>query len=197
MRLRMSENSLFAILMRSPWWISALVAVVIGLGARLTFPKDMAGYAPFIGLPFVVTACISLWRQLRAPSAARVTAVHGWISGLGWREFRAALEEGFRSQGNGVAEFKGEAADLELTRGDALTLVAARRWKAASLGVEVLRELEAARSARSAGEAICVALGAPSDAALAFARDNGIRLWGAADLVRLLPRDLPASRARG
>ena len=192
----MSENSLFAILMRSPWWISILVAAVIGLGARLTFPRDMQAYAPFIALPFVITACISLWRQLRAPSAARVSAVHERVAGLGWRDFQALLEEGFRSQGHTVAEFKGEAADLELTRDGVLTLVAARRWKAAGLGVEVLRELEAARSARSAGEAICVALGAPSEAAQTFARENGIRLWGPVELAALLPRNLAGARAR-
>ena len=62
MQLKMSENSLFAVLLRSPWWISFGLAIAIGAGTYAIFPKDMASLAPFVGLPFIVTGCIAAWR---------------------------------------------------------------------------------------------------------------------------------------
>ncbi|MDO8420135.1 MAG: restriction endonuclease, partial [Rubrivivax sp.] len=36
MKFQMAKNSLFATLLRSPWWISAVIALVLGLlGAAL------------------------------------------------------------------------------------------------------------------------------------------------------------------
>jgi len=34
----MSQNSLFAILLRSPWWVSFVVAGLIGVGASVLVP---------------------------------------------------------------------------------------------------------------------------------------------------------------
>ena len=46
--LRPHDNSLFAILLRSPWWASALVALGLAGGLRLLIP-DL--FALFAGLP--------------------------------------------------------------------------------------------------------------------------------------------------
>jgi restriction system protein len=59
MKLRMNDNSLFAILLRSPWWASALLAVGVFGVARLLVPPF---YAAFVPLPFVVIAGVVLWR---------------------------------------------------------------------------------------------------------------------------------------
>ena len=65
MKLKMSPNSLFAVLLRSPWWISLLVAGALFALARLFIP---AAYAIFMPLPFLVIATMAGWRQFRAPS---------------------------------------------------------------------------------------------------------------------------------
>ena len=67
MRLKMKENSLFAILLRSPWWISFVIAAVIGLVAALMMPVEYRTLAAFSGTPFFIVGCMAAWRQLRAP----------------------------------------------------------------------------------------------------------------------------------
>ena len=79
MKFKMHERSLFALLLRSPWWMSLLIAGGIGLLSRLLLPDDyrMFGYtgcAPFVGI-----ALIALYKQLQRPSAARVAAAAGWL----------------------------------------------------------------------------------------------------------------------
>ncbi|MBS1216539.1 MAG: restriction endonuclease, partial [Proteobacteria bacterium] len=69
MKLKMHENSLFAILLRSPWWISVAIAAGIVIVARFFLPD---AYAFFVGLPFFVIGVMAGWKQLRAPSASRV-----------------------------------------------------------------------------------------------------------------------------
>ena len=42
MRFKMSERSLFALLLRSPWWVSFLAALAVALVARLVLPDHPA-----------------------------------------------------------------------------------------------------------------------------------------------------------
>lgn len=181
----MAENSLFAILLRSPWWVSFAVAAAIFVGARYFLPT---AYALIVPLPFAVIGCIAAWRQLRAPSAARVGRTLEAVRAMSREEFCAALEDAYRRAGYEVARLSGAQADLELAKGGLKSLVACRRWKATRTGVEPLRELHAAARARGAGECIYVAAGEITDTARAFAAQNGIRLLQAAELAQLLPR---------
>ena len=59
----MAENSLFAILLRSPWWVSLGVALALALLMRLLLPKDYAVAGMLGALPFVVIAAIAAWKQ--------------------------------------------------------------------------------------------------------------------------------------
>jgi restriction system protein len=178
----MHENSLFAILLRARWWVSLLVALGLFALLRLAVPE---GYALFAALPFLVIACIAGWRQLRAPSAARVAARLERLRALSWEEFSAALEAGLRREGYGAARLAGGEADFELTREGRLALLACRRWKAARTGVEPLRELHAAGAAREIGECLYVCAGELSAQARAFAAEKRIRLVEGAELARL------------
>ena len=65
--LKLHQNSLFAILLRSPWWISAMVGIGVALVLRLFLPIE---FAIFGGLPFLVIAAVAGWRELRRPCAA-------------------------------------------------------------------------------------------------------------------------------
>jgi hypothetical protein len=42
-KFKMSEKSLFAVLLRSPWWISFLLVAVIALVAGALLPAEYAG----------------------------------------------------------------------------------------------------------------------------------------------------------
>jgi restriction system protein len=183
----MNQNSLFAVLLRSPWWVSLLVAVAAGVASRFVLVKfDMPEpYAVFVALPFIVIGCVAGWQQLRAPSAERVATTLEALRALSWHEFSAALEEAFRRDGYSVSRLNIDGADLELTKSGRVSLVGGKRWKVARAGVEPLRELDAARQAREAHECIYVAAGDITDNARAFATENNIRLLHDAELVKL------------
>jgi restriction system protein len=182
MKWQMHENSIFAVLLRSPWWVSALVATGIFVALRFVIPDF---YAAFSALPFWVIAAVAGWRQLRTPSAGRIEKTLQRLSALPREGFADALEAGWRREGYEVARPRGEAFDLELRRGGKLSLVACRRWKAERTGVEPLRELHAAGRAREAHELIYVASGEVTEQARAFAAGNKVRVLGGAELAEL------------
>ncbi len=189
----MAENSLFAILLRSSWWVSFLVAAVIVLLSALLLPTPFIVYGAIVGLPFMIIGCIAAWRQLQAPSAATITAVAERSAALGREEFATLLAQGFEREGHAVRRIEETAADLELMRAGRTVLVACRRWKAGRTGVEPLRELQALREERNAQGASYVTLGEITDTARRFAATHGIVLVEAPELARLL-RGLPISR---
>ncbi len=182
MKLTLPENSLFAILLRSRWWVSLLVALGAFALVRLFLN---AGYAFFAALPFMVIAVVAMWRQLRVPSGARLDAAIDALRAMTWEEFARALEQGYRRQGYVVKRVEG-AADFELERAGRLSLVAAKRWKAASTGVEPLKELAAAGEAREAVECVYVLAGGMTQNALGFAKKTKINWVRGAELVKLV-----------
>ncbi len=183
MKLEMHKNSIFAVLLRSPWWMSALVAIALAAGLRIWIPTV---YAAFFALPFAVIAAVAGWQQLRAPSAARTAETLERLRALGWEEFSAAIQAAFRREDYTVNRFGAAQADFELVLGARTTLVACKRWKAARTGIEPLRELDAARSAREAQDCIWVSAGELTEQARAFATQKGIRLLEGAELAKLL-----------
>ena len=188
MKLRMAKDSLFAILLRSQWWISIAVAAGIVAVVKLVLPGVPVAYAVFAALPFIVIGAIAGWRQLRQPSRARVVDTLESVRTMSWGDFSGALEDAFRRDGYTVSRLAGPAADFELTKGGRTSLVACKRWKVARTGVEPLRDLDEARRARDAHEVIYVATGEVTEGALKFAREKGIRVVHGAELAKLLPR---------
>jgi len=180
--MKLPENSLFAILLRSRWWVSMLVALgAFGL-VRLFLPD---GFAFFAALPFIVIAVMAMWRQLRVPSGARLDAAIDKLRAMPWEEFARALEQGYRRQGYSVKRVEG-AADFELEKAGRLSLVAAKRWKASSTGVEPLKELVAAGKSREAAECVYVLAGEMTKNAARFAKDTNIKWMQGAELVKLV-----------
>ncbi|KAH1282036.1 hypothetical protein KXX11_004006, partial [Aspergillus fumigatus] len=79
------------------------------------------------------------------------------LGDLGSKKFALLIDEAHSSQGGKT------------------TLVSAKRWKAATHGVEPLRELHTAMTTADASAGVYVAaLGQVSDNAQAFAREHGI-----------------------
>lgn len=182
MKLEMHKNSVFAILLRSPWWVSMLVAGALFAGLRLLVPGL---YAAFFALPFLVIGGVAAWRQLRAPSRAAIEKKLGAVRALDGKAFAERLEAAFRAQGYEVTRFAGEEADLELSKSGARVLVSFRRWKAARTGVEPLRQLKAAAKERRA-DCIYVVAGEVTEGAARFAAGQGMRILSGAELANLL-----------
>jgi len=183
-KFKMSEKSLFAVLLRSPWWISFVLVAVIALAAGALLPKEYAGVGMLGGFPFFVIGCMAMWRQRNLPSAAELEKGLSLLSSMGWRDFSALLETAFTRQGYTVKHLNG-AADMQLEKKGVLTVVSAKRWKAAALGVESLRELVASRDALEARNCVCITLGQVSTKAHEYAEQNRITLISDADLVAL------------
>ena len=188
MKLRMSENSLFAVLLRSPWWISFAIAAGVAALSKAILPAIPIAYAVFAGLPFLVIGVIAAWRQLRAPSAKRVASTLEAVRAMSWSDFSNVMEDAFRRDGYTVGRLDGTAADFEVTKAGRTSLVGCKRWKVARTGVDPLRDLHAAKDAREAHECIYVAVGEITDGARKFALEKKIRLMHGAELAKLLPR---------
>ena len=184
MQFRISENSLYAVLMRSPWWVSFLVGAAVFALVRL-FMHSV--YAAFAAGPFAVIGLVAGWRQLRTPSAAQTARRLEALRGMSREAFAPAIEQAWRREGYRVERYAGAGADYELAKAGRRTLVACHRWKAARTGVEPLRELaEAARAVR-ASDSLYVAVGEVTDSARKFAQNHNIRLMQGPELAGLVP----------
>ncbi len=182
MQWKIPENSIFAMLMRRSWWVSALAALVTFVLAQLFVPW---AYALFCAFPFIVITLVAAWQQAFGPNGARVAKTLEQTRSLSWEEFAQALERGYKAEGYTVRRVDG-VADLELEKMGYLTLVSARRWKAARTGIEPIRDLAAEGEQREARECRYVVAGELTDQARAFARQKGVRLVEGAELARLV-----------
>lgn len=186
MKFEMAPNSLFAVLLRSPWWISLALAAGFVAIARALLPAEYFALGAFGSAPLLVIACVAGWRQLRAPSPGRVAESLAAIRAMPWSAFASAIEDAFRRDGHAIAAHPRPAADYALTKNGRVALLACKRWKAARTGVEPLRELRAEQDRCQADECIYVVAGELTDTAQAFATANGVRLLRGAELAGLL-----------
>lgn len=191
MKFKMSERSLFAILLRSAWWISAALALLAGGLAWVLLPADYRFVGAFSGFPFAVISAMAAWRQRHAPSADNVASAVAALRAMAWPAFSATLEQALRRDGFQTQRRSG-SADFEIERKGRRMLVCARRWKTASTGIEPLRALQAERDKSEAQDALYISLGELSDAARAFAAQHRIAVWQSGELAQTLRGLLPA-----
>lgn len=187
MSVKKSNDSIFAILMRSPWWAAAGIATVIAVIAWAVAPAKYGIYASMASLPFWVVAAMAAFRQMRLPSETHVQARIQAIRALSWKDFSAAIEQALQNDGFVVSQLKdGAGADYLLSGTVHTGVVGCKRWKAATIGVDQLRELIKAREKHEANECLYVATGTFTQAALEFAVVNKIRLLHGPVLVAFL-----------
>ena len=196
MKLKMPPNSMFAVLLRSPWWVSISIAVVLGVVGAALLPDGFRVVGALSGLPFGVIGAIAAFRQWRVPSAARVARTRQALATMAWPAFAELLEQAFRRDGYTVQRGQSAAVDFELVRQGRRMLVSARRWKSARTGQEALRALQAAREGDSqAPDALYIGLGELSDNARPFAARHRIAIWQAPEITQAL-RGLPLGQGR-
>jgi restriction system protein len=195
MKFKMSEKSLFATLLRAPWWVSFLVMLAVALVAGAFLP-DAYKVAGMLGaFPFFVIGVIAAWRQRNALSPARIEELTARARAMAWRDFSAGVQTALRKQGFEVRPLSNGPADWEIEKNGRITLVSAKRWKAASMGAETLRELLAAVESQEAFSCSCMSLGVFSPAAVALARQHPIQLLGAVEIAQLVQGAGPVAKA--
>lgn len=180
MNFKMRENSVFAIMLRSPWWMSVLLAAAIIAASAAFMPPQYAPFGMMGAAPFVVIAGMVLWRNRNAPDPKHIEAALAHAASQPWRGFAAALEKAFTAQGFTVTQLTGgsgsSGADLRLVKNDQTTLVSAKRYKAANQGAEPLRDLAAAMEKSTAERGMYISLGPVTEQAASFAKAQGIEL---------------------
>ena len=196
MQFKMSEKSLFAVLLRSPWWISFAVAVAVGIAGFMLLPDRFKVVGAVSGMPFFVISAMAFWRQMRAPNPARIEATLQALAALSSRDFLHALEAGYRAEGYSVARIGLDGAELSISKAGRTSLVSCKRWKAATHGVEPLRELNNEITKLDANQGIYVAVNPLSAAATAYASKNSIRLLPGATLAQLTAAHVTPTKPR-
>ena len=176
MKFKMAENSLFAILLRSRWWISFLIFALFCLASFALLPLQYAPFAAIGSIPFAAIGLIALKRQWSQPSQAKLQAEQTRIANLSWKDFAAELEAKFVSQGYQVTRLNNSPADFKLEKAGHTTLVAAKRYKAATHGLEAIQALVTQQQAQGADKAMYVCLEELTTQAAKFARERGVEV---------------------
>jgi restriction system protein len=187
MNWQMNPNSLFAVLLRKPWWVSTLVAAAVIGFAFTALPGHIAPFVAAGALPFVVIAGMAGVRALRTPGAARIDATVAALRAMAWPELSATVADAWRRDGWTVTAIDDRAADFQIEQGWRRGLVSCRRWKVARLGAEPLRELAAARERLEVHDCWCVVTGDVSEQARRFAAEHRVTLVEGADLAQRIP----------
>ncbi len=158
MKWKMSDRSLFAVLLRAPWWVSFVLVAAISLASSALLPNEYKAVGALCSFPFAVVGALAAWRQRNQLSPTQEDALQNALGAMHWREFSALLHQAFELQGYTVAPLAHGLADFSLTRQGQTTLVCAKRWKAAAWGMDNLQTLVNERQTQHATHLMCVSL---------------------------------------
>lgn len=213
---RRSESSLIEDLMKAPWWISAILAVISYLGLRFLVPsilqnsagllsqglaKASPSFAPFVSLVFVFTGIISvilsvITKKKEDENVGRKRELFERqknlpdISALKWREFEEVIGEAYKRQGYQVEQRGGNepdgGIDLILRKKGEMVLVQCKHWEAEQVGVKIVRELYGVVAAEGATKGIIVTTGYFTRDAEIFAHGKPLLLIRGNELSRLI-----------
>ena len=183
MAFKMAQGSLFAVLLRSPWWYSVLIGLFfIGLGAAV-FGGQYVILGIFSSLPFFGIAGFSGFKQSQRPSRQRVLEVDQIARKMPARQIAEKIAESYIEKRYDSRAFSGNEAELELERGNRKLLLCSKRFKAANTGIEPLKQLVSAGEKIEATGYLYVALGDISASARDYAQQNDIELIQAGRLA--------------
>ena len=200
-----------------PWWIGITIAVVgyfvlhklatpspvvsiqPGQLGSLMSKSIIAGMAtagqyvvPLIGVFGALMSVIR--RKQRSELIANVAQSKSAnaLDGMSWRDFEKLVGEAFRLQGYRIKETGGAGADggidLVLTKGDEISLVQCKQWKAYKVSVNVVRELYGVMAAKGATGGFVVTSGRFTDDAKAFAEGRNVQLVDGPRLFEMIKR---------
>ena len=174
MKWKMSDRSMFAVLLRSPWWVSFVVVAAISLASSALLPSEYKLMGALCSFPFAVIGVMAAWRQRGHLSPAQADTLQSALANMNWREFSPLLSQAFVRQGFTVTALTNGAGDFILTRQGQTTLVCAKRWKAAAWGIDNLQTLLSESESHSASQMICVSLQAMPNTLKSFATQHRV-----------------------
>lgn len=184
----MAENSVFAILLRSSWWISVVVGAIIVVLCLALLPKDIRFVGAAGSLPFLVIGAMAAKRQWNQPNASATQALLAQASTMPSRDLQSWLSRAWQAEGYTVTPLQQAHADLQLARQGQTTLVQTKRSKAGVHGIEPLRALHEAASQTGAASVYVLLQGELSENARLFARDQKIVVLQNLELATLLKK---------
>lgn len=176
MAFKMSEGSLFAVLLRSPWWYSGLIALVIISISLLVPTGQITVMVLSLSLPFLGIAGYAGYKQSQQPSHKRLLEVAEEARALSPAQIADKIAQTYTKERFDSEPFKGNAADLELIRGNRKLLLCSKRFKAANTGIQPLKQMVAAGENAEVTGYLYVTLGEVSDNARSYAIENDIEL---------------------
>lgn len=144
-----------------------------------------------VPLILLIGAAVSYLKARKRRDRFELTAEHGQRSALlnmTWREFEELVAEYFGRKGFTVIVNDGSGADggidVELRKGNELSLVQCKQWRATSVGVDVVRQLFGVMAARGAVGGYVVTSAHFTPDAKAFADGRNIHLIDGAELIQ-------------
>lgn len=183
MAFKMSESSLFAILLRSAWWYGLAIGLGLITISLILFNGQFLIFGVTGAIPFFVIAGIGGYKQSKRPSQARVQEVYEQTRKMSAKQIASKIATPYIEARYDSEPFKGDAADLLLVRGNRTFLLCTKRFKVGNTGVEPLKKLVAAGEKADATGYLYVALGEVSAAAIDYANQNDIELIQASRLA--------------
>lgn len=112
------------------------------------------------------------------------------LHAMSWQEFEQVVGQHFRSQGYKVTEQGGAGPDggidLALARGNERFLVQCKQWRAAKVGVTIVRELYGVMASQGASGGFVISAGAFTADAQAFSQGRNIELIDGGQLARIM-----------
>ena len=188
MKFKMAENSLFAILLRSRWWVSFLVGAIWALLAAAFVPQPYKFIAILGSLPFWGVGFVAFIRQVDVPSDAEQERLLNHAASQNWSDFAADLERAWQAEGYSVERINQSTHDFVLRRNGKTTLAFAKRWKAINHGVEPLRQLLQATEQHQADACAYVCIVSLAETAQAFADQAQMAIVSSSTLAGLLKK---------
>ncbi|MFK7997057.1 MAG: restriction endonuclease [Granulosicoccus sp.] len=179
----MSQSSLFAVLLRSPWWYSVLIGVAVIAMSAVIFDGKYVALGVFTSLPFLGIAGFAGYKQAKQPGKKRILEVAEQARKMPATQIAEKVASSYREARFDSVAFKGSAAELELSRGHLKLLLCSKRFKAANTGIDPLKQLVAAGERVEATGYLYVTLGEVSEAARSYASQHNIEIIQATRLT--------------
>jgi restriction system protein len=176
MAIKMAKGSLFAFLLRSPWWYSILIGLFVLVVSLLVTDAQYIVLSFTGALPFFGIGSFAGYKQFQQPSAKRVLEVIEQAKKLSSTIVAQKIAANYLQNSYKSDVFKGNAAEIELSYGHQKILLCTKRFKAAKTGIEPLKLLVSAGEKVEATGYLYLSLGEITDTARNYADENKIEL---------------------
>src|SRR5688500_12812853 len=197
------EEKLSDVLLKAPWWVSVILAVIVFIGLRWVAPVMLANtqigkgisvslsaMAPYPAVFLLLIAGASAVLAAKKRKLVDTQTSLESVRSLGWKEFELMVAEAYRREGYAVDYSVGGGADggidVLLRKGAETVLVQCKQWKVFSVGAPVIREIFGLLAHHQASRAIVITCGKFTADAHAFAAGKPIELVDGPALLRLV-----------